>query len=200
MGRDHTDTWFFFGDSVTLGVNDSEVLGGFVSRLALKGAGRGFYALPPATFYNLGARRQTLAQIDLRFEQEYTARLMPGIRSRFAFCTGTVDMLQGAAPDILARDLALLLSKAKRIAPTLFICPPPLADSEPCLHLKEFGLLAQDVCRKINIPCINLFDKLEAKHFTTLLTDHIHPGPEGNELVACLLLDQPEMATFLTTD
>lgn len=88
MGRDHTDTWFFFGDSVTLGVNDNVTPGGFVSRLALKGAQKGLYEFPPATFYNLGARRQTMAQIQDRFKREYEARLMPGIRSRFAFCTG----------------------------------------------------------------------------------------------------------------
>ena len=91
-GREHTDTWFFFGDSITLGVNDSEQPGGFVSRLALLGAREGAYSLPPATFYNLGARRQRLSQIEARFEQEYTARLMPGIRPRLAFCTGTVDI------------------------------------------------------------------------------------------------------------
>ena len=49
MGRAHTDTWFFFGDSVTLGVNDNVTPGGFVSRLALKGAQKGLYEFPPAT-------------------------------------------------------------------------------------------------------------------------------------------------------
>lgn len=123
MGRDHTDTWFFFGDSVTLGVNDNVTPGGFVSRLALKGAQKGLYEFPPATFYNLGARRQTMAQIQDRFKREYEARLMPGIRSRFAFCTGTVDALRGTAPEAMAENLAGLLNEAKGIAPTLFICP-----------------------------------------------------------------------------
>ena len=179
MGRDHTDTWFFFGDSVTLGVNDNVTPGGFVSRLALKGAQKGLYEFPPATFYNLGARRQTMAQIQDRFKREYEARLMPGIRSRFAFCTGTVDALRGTAPD--------LLNEAKGIAPPLFICPPPLFDDGPRECLSRFAALASDICGRLNIPCVNIFDTLMSRSYVALLTDHIHPGPEGNELVASLL-------------
>ena len=111
MGREHTDTWFFFGDSITLGVNDSEQPGGFVSRLALLGAREGAFCLPPATFYNLGARRQKLSQIEARFEQEYTARLMPGIRPRLAFCTGTVDIKGGAGAAPLSNDVLRLVTR-----------------------------------------------------------------------------------------
>ncbi len=197
MGRDHTDTWFFFGDSVTLGVNDNVTPGGFVSRLALKGAQKGLYEFPPATFYNLGARRQTMAQIQDRFKREYEARLMPGIRSRFAFCTGTVDALRGTAPEAMAENLAGLLNEAKGIAPPLFICPPPLFDDGPRECLSRFSALASDICGRLNIPCVNIFDTLMSRSYVALLTDHIHPGPEGNELVASLLIEQPEMLTFL---
>lgn len=200
MGRDRTDTWFFFGDSVTLGVNDSAMPGGWVSRLALKGAERGCYEYPPATFYNLGARRQKLADVAARFEAEYTARLMPGIRSRFAFCAGTVDALQGADPQGMVEALASLLARARNIAPTLFICPPPLADEQACARLERYAALAQEVCRKLNLPCANLFPELMARSFAGMLTDGIHPGPEGNELFASLLMDKPETVTFLNAE
>lgn len=198
MGRDNTDTWFFFGDSITLGVNDTEMPGGFVARLALLGAKQGFFELPPATFYNLGARRQKLAQIEARFEQEYTARLMPGIRSRLAFCTGTVDIMGGADPLELGRDLARLLAKAKGIAPTLFICPPPAAGEERSASIRAFGLAACEVCRNINVPCVNLYEDLVRADFTSLITDAVHPGPQGNQLIAELLMARPEIRTFLT--
>jgi len=198
VGRNHTDTWFFFGDSVTLGVNDSAMPGGWVSRLALKGADRGLYDYPPATFYNLGARRQKLTDVAARFDAEYTARLMPGIRSRFAFCTGTVDALQGAEPQAMVESLATLLAKARGIAPTLFICPPPLADVQACARLERYAVIAQDVCRKLNVPCANLFSELMSRNFTGMLADGIHPGPEGNELFATLLLNKPETVTFLS--
>ena len=200
MGRDHTDTWFFFGDSVTLGVNDSAMPGGWVSRLALKGAERGCYEYPPATFYNLGARRQKLADVAARFEAEYAARLMPGIRSRFAFCTGTVDALQGADPKSAAESLSSLLAKAVDMAPTLFICPPPLADEQACARLGRYATLAQEVCRKLSVPCANLFPELMDRGFAGMLTDGIHPGPEGNELFASLLMDKPETLAFLRAE
>ena len=198
MGRDKTDTWFFFGDSVTLGVNDTECLGGFVSRLAMLGARNGFYELPPATFYNLGARRQKITQICARFEAEYTARLMPGICSRLAFCTGTVDTLSGTAHADISHELSKLLGRAKEIAPVLFICPPPAADDTVNQKLKHFGLLAQDICCSINVPCVNIFDELLEKGLPSLITDAVHPGREGNELIARTLFDKPAVRTFLT--
>ena len=200
MGRDHTDTWFFFGDSVTLGVNDSAMPGGWVSRLALKGAARGCYEYPPATFYNLGARRQKLADVAARYEAEYTARLMPGIRPRFAFCTGTVDALQGADPQSTVESLASLLARARDIAPILFICPPPLADEQASVRLGSYATLAQEVCRKLNVPCANLFSELMSRGFAGMLTDGIHPGPEGNDLFASLLMNKPETVAFLSVE
>ncbi len=198
MGRDHTDTWFFFGDSVTLGVNDTEQPGGWVSRLALLGARHGTCALPPATFYNLGARKQRLAQIAARFEQEYQTRIIPGICSRLAFCAGTVDILGGAEPLSLTDELTRLLGRARSIAPTLFICPPPVAPETARQGLKNYGLLAADVCHGLNVPCINLFDELMDNGFTDLLSDAVHPGPQGNALLAERLFARPEMKTFLS--
>ena len=197
MGRDHTDTWFFFGDSITLGVNDSEQPGGFVTRLALLGAREGAYTIPPATFYNLGARRQTLAQIEARFEQEYTARLMPGIRPRLAFCTGTVDIKGGASAAPLSRDVLRLVSRARAIAPTLFICPFPVADESSNKTLEEFGKLAEEACQSVQVPCINLFEDLLKAGFVSLITDAVHPGPQGNDLIARKLWKRAEMQAFL---
>ena len=200
MGREHTDTWFFFGDSITLGVNDTEQPGGFVSRLALLGAASGAYSLPPATFYNLGARRQTLSQIEARFEQEYTARLMPGIRSRLAFCTGTVDLAGDADPVRLSRDVLRLVARAREIAPTLFICPFPVKNETVSAAIATYGLLAEQACSSVNVPCINLYQQLQKDGFVSLLTDAVHPGPAGNALIARLLLDHPAIKTFLTVD
>ncbi len=196
--RDYTDTWFFFGDSVTLGVNDTEQPGGFVSRLVLLGAEKGLCQYPPATFYNLGARRQKIAQIDARFEQEYTARLMPGIRSRLVFCAGTVDIMSGSAVPTLEEDLARLLGHAKNIAPALFICPPPALSEAHNQNLQAYALMAEGLCKSLNVPCVNIFDKLMANRLPELITDAVHPGPKGNALIAGLLLEEPVIRSFLT--
>ena len=122
---------------------------------------------------------------------------MPGIRSRFAFCTGTVDALRGTAPEAMAENLAGLLNEAKGIAPTLFICPPPLIYDGPRECLSRFAALASDICGRLNIPCVNIFDTLMSRSYVALLTDLILPGQEGIDLVASLLFEQPEMLTFL---
>ena len=46
--RSTTETFFFFGDSLTLGVNDNAMPGGWVSRLGLLGSRAGWYDMPPA--------------------------------------------------------------------------------------------------------------------------------------------------------
>lgn len=200
MARDFTDTWFFFGDSVTLGVNDNAVVGGWVSRLAMKGAARGLYDLPPATFYNLGCRRHKIAQLGERLEAEYTARLMPGIRARLALCAGTVDLLQGADPGELAERLEPLLGLARSLAPTLFICPPPLASEDARHRGAVYAALASDLCGRMGVPCVDLTAELLAEGFVETLADGIHPDPAGNELLAALLMERPEIITFLTPE
>ena len=52
-------TFFFFGDSITLGVNDAPA-GGWVGRFAGLAAQAGL-PVPPSTFYNLGVRKHAAA-------------------------------------------------------------------------------------------------------------------------------------------
>ena len=50
------------------------------------------------------------------------------------------------------------------------------------------------------MPCANLFPELMTRGFAGMLTDGIHPGPEGNELFASLLMDKPETIAFLSAE
>ena len=77
--RSTTETFFFFGDSLTLGVNDNAMPGGWVSRLVLLGSQAGWYDMPPATFYNLGVRRHTSPDIAARWQAEVASRQIPGL-------------------------------------------------------------------------------------------------------------------------
>ena len=124
MPRAFTHTWFFFGDSLTLGVNDNRMPGGWVSRLVLLGQEAGLYRFPPATFYNLGARRQSTADLARRWRQEVDCRQMPGMVPHLVFCAGVVDMAapggglmtrvgaSGAASVNMVRRQYMALSKA----------------------------------------------------------------------------------------
>ena len=77
-----TPAWFFFGDSLTQGVNDCLMPGGWVSRLAVLAHEAGLCPIPRATFYNLGARRHSTANIASRWRQELETRLIPGLEPR----------------------------------------------------------------------------------------------------------------------
>mgnify|MGYP002597845982 FL=1 len=90
-----TPAWFFFGDSLTQGVNDCLMPGGWVSRLAVLAHKTGLCPIPRATFYNLGARRHGTADVAARWRQELENRLIPGMKPHLVFCVGVVDM---AAP------------------------------------------------------------------------------------------------------
>lgn len=90
--RSTTETFFFFGDSLTLGVNDNAMPGGWVSRLVLLGSQAGWYDMPPATFYNMGVRRHTSTDIAARWQAEVASRQIPGTINHLAFCPGVVDM------------------------------------------------------------------------------------------------------------
>ena len=129
-----TSAWFFFGDSLTQGVNDSLMPGGWVSRLAVMAHEAGLCPIPRATFYNLGARRHSTANIAARWRSELDNRLIPGMFPRLVFCTGVVDMAapgggQPADPELAAAQMDKLLAQAAGVAPTMVISPPPVADA-----------------------------------------------------------------------
>ena len=88
-----TPAWFFFGDSLTQGVDDCLMPGGWVSRLAVLAHEAGLCPIPRATFYNLGARRHGTANIASRWRHELESRLIPGLEPRLVFCVGVVDMV-----------------------------------------------------------------------------------------------------------
>jgi len=124
-----TPAWFFFGDSLTQGVNDQLMPGGWASRLAVLANEAGLCSIPRATFYNLGARRHSTATIAARWRSELESRLIPGMEPRLVFCTGVVDMAApgggvAADPTRIADQFDNLLAQAASVAPTLAISPP----------------------------------------------------------------------------
>ncbi len=206
MSRAFTHAWFFFGDSLTLGVNDCRMPGGWVSRLALLGREAGLYRLPPATFYNLGARRQSVADLARRWRQEVDCRQMPGLVPRLAFCAGVVDMASpgGGQPAALAktaRILRAMLTEAASLAPTLLISPPPVADAEARRRIESLNEAQAELCAAMALPFADIHATLAASRaYMDDLSDGLHPGPEGCAIMAETLLSQKVVQDFLRTD
>ena len=84
-------TFFFFGDSITLGVNDT-LAGGWIGRFAGLASQRAGLPVPPSTFYNLGVRKHSSLQIRERWVSEYRSRVNDATVPYLIFCFGTVDM------------------------------------------------------------------------------------------------------------
>lgn len=193
----------FFGDSVTLGVNDAPA-GGWVSRLAGKAAQAGL-SVPPDTFYNMGVRRNSSRMILDRFEAEFKARAMEGVPSYLLFCFGTVDM---AAPkgfpnipvgesSANARDILL---KAKTFGATALVSAPPVADKEHCQRLDALCTAYAAICSAVDVPFVDIFHPLLKSGYVNDLADGVHPGPAGNDMIASALLQAPELADWFKNE
>lgn len=206
MSRSVTHTWFFFGDSLTLGVNDSSFPGGWVSRLFKMGGDAGLYEYPPATFYNLGARRQNTAAVAARWRTEVNARDMPGIVRRVVFCVGVVDMAgpAGSEPGAVAASAAVferMVSEARLFAPILAVSPPPVANSEVTARLAALSEAQSKICDRLGVAYSNIHPALAAlPDYMDDLSDGIHPGPRGNAVTAELLFCNELMRDFLRPD
>ncbi|MDR1855674.1 MAG: GDSL-type esterase/lipase family protein [Desulfovibrio sp.] len=205
MARARTDAWLFFGDSVTLGVNDHAVLGGWTSRLVLGARDMGLCRIPPDTLYNLAARRQTAGAVAHRWRGEMASREMPGFAPRLAFCLGVVDVVApgGGEPvplETTMGDVAAILEEAVSLAPTLLVAPPPVARAATLAGLRTLRDAQAEVCTRLGVPFADVQDALAASpEYMDDLSDGLHPGPAGCALMARLLLEIPCVREFLRT-
>lgn len=193
----------FFGDSVTLGVNDAPA-GGWVSRLAGKAAQAGL-SVPPDTFYNMGVRRNSSRMILDRFEAEFKARTMEGVPSYLLFCFGTVDMAAPKGfPNIPVGESAAnardILLKAKTFGATALVSAPPVADQEHCQRLDALCTAYAAICSAIDVPFVDIFHPLLKIGYVNDLADGVHPGPAGNDMIASALLQAPELADWFKNE
>ncbi|HJD97974.1 GDSL-type esterase/lipase family protein [Mailhella massiliensis] len=181
----------FFGDSVTLGVNDAPA-GGWVARLAGKAAAAGLQ-VPPDTFYNMGVRKNSSAMILERWKREFQARAMEGVPSFLIFCFGTVDMAapQGS-PNLPVGESAAnareILQKAKDYGSVVLISAPPVKDEAHCARLESLCTAYAAICAAVDVPFIDIFHPLLNAGYVQDLTDGVHPGPAGNEMIAEALI------------
>ena len=198
-----TSAWFFFGDSLTQGVNDALMPGGWVSRLAVMASEAGLCPIPRATFYNLGARRHSTAKIAARWRSELDNRLIPGMVPRLVFCTGVVDMAapgggQPADPELAAAQMDKLLAEAAGVAPTMVISPPPVADAAASSRIGHLGKLQQQLCASHGIAFAQVHELLaNTTDYMNDLSDGLHPGSQGCARMAQTLLAQECVRAFM---
>ena len=83
--------FYFFGDSITLGVNvlpKNSFYQLILDNLQEK------FSVPPTKFYNLGACKNSSGEILARFDNEFSARNLPGSTPVFFLMCGVVDTMK----------------------------------------------------------------------------------------------------------
>lgn len=190
----------FVGDSFVNGTGDPECLGwaGRICAAALRG-GRAL------TYYNLGVRRETSADIRERWEREIQARLPEGADNRVVLSFGANDatLEEGrprVAPDESMRHARAMLTTARASYPVLMVGPPPTADAEKNERLARLSERFGDLCRELDVPYLDVLAPLEASGTwvrEAAAGDGSHPGAAGYAELAGLVQDWGAWSTWL---
>lgn len=194
-------TFFFFGDSLTLGVNDKGMLGWtgrFASTLELP--------VPPTTFYNLGARKHTSQAIVSRWKDEVRRRALPESEVRIMFCFGVVDMAAPQGEVIIPLEQSVInLEKlledvtSEHTAENVRVLSPfPVAQVEHCRRVEELSSVYAAVCRKYCVEYVDIFSHLVSSDaYMNDLSDGIHPGGSGCALIADYLQQDASITNWI---
>ncbi|SIO15565.1 GDSL-type esterase/lipase family protein [Halodesulfovibrio marinisediminis] len=185
-------TFFFFGDSLTLGVNDPS-LRGWIGQLSLVSG----VPVPPATFYNLGARKHSSAAISKRWKSEVEARLIPESKPRLLFTFGVVDMATTpsgqqniSTEESVENARAILVDAVETYGKknVVMVSPFPVVNIEHRERIGELSAAYLDMCADYDIAYVDIYSKL-AQHepYLNNLSDGVHPSEEGHAIIADLL-------------
>lgn len=146
----------FLGESFVNGTGDRTHLG-WTGRLCIDLSQRGY----PVTYYNLGIRRETSAELRQRWLAECDRRLPTTCDSRVVFSFGTNDTAweNGACRVAAAESLAhahQILTIAQSRYPVLMISPPAVKDSAHNQRIQQLSARLGDLCGELGIPFLDV--------------------------------------------
>ncbi|MBI3969117.1 MAG: lipase [Chloroflexi bacterium] len=180
----------FVGDSLVNGTGDPDCLG-WSGRICAA-ANRAGHDL---TYYNLGIRRDTSADVLARWEREVGCRLPADFDGRVVFSFGTNDCtVENGRPrvafdDSLANAKAILARAIERY-PTLMIGPPPTCDPDRNRTVARLSRAYERVCRALGVSYLEVFSALEAGPSwlrEAAANDGAHPRAGGYTELAALV-------------
>ncbi|MGF6882004.1 acyl-CoA thioesterase-1 [Nocardia sp. GAS34] len=182
----------FVGDSLVAGVGDGQYLG-WPGRLAVRSGAAG----RPVTYYNLGIRRQTSADIAARWESECALRLPADTDARVVFSFGVNDTLiedsriRVSGADSVANLTAMLERAAERGWAALVVAPPPNIDDEHNARIEALDARFTEVCAAQGVPYVRVHQPLRqnaAWMRACREADGYHPGATGYDEFAALIV------------
>lgn len=180
----------FVGDSFVNGTGDPTCLG-WAGRVCISARNQGH----DITYYNLGVRRETTADVQQRWQAEVTSRLSDPHQGRLVFSFGVNDTtLEGGKPRIdleqSAKNAYAILDQARQLFPVLMVSPVPISDREQNWRSAYLTEKFAHVCDRLSIPFLDVFTPLQAsKVWLSEVTsnDGAHPLADGYAELALLV-------------
>jgi acyl-CoA thioesterase I len=195
----------FLGDSIVDGTGDDACLG-WVGRVCSAARRRG----TDLTLYNLGIRRDTSADVLVRWRAEARARLPDEYAGRLVFSFGANDCCPGddvggvrVAPQTAIANANAILQTAREWHPTLMVGPLPICDATVDPKIRSLSAGFAELCGRFKVPYLDLFDLVAAspvRKSEAAAGDGVHPSEGGYGLVAHALDAHPEWRHWLGED
>lgn len=180
----------FLGESFVNGTGDRTHLG-WTGRLCVNLSQQGH----GVTYYNLGIRRETSAELLQRWQLEVNRRLSIECDRRLVFSFGVNDttIKSGQQRVKLADSIAntkQILQTAQQQFPVLMIGPPPIIDTEQNTRIQLLSEQFADLCAALNVPYLDVFLPLQQSEIwqhEVAAGDGHHPDAGGYAELAQLV-------------
>jgi lysophospholipase L1-like esterase len=172
----------FIGDSFVNGTCDPKCLG-WTGRICAAVCKQGH----DITYYNLGVRGATSADIQSRWFSEVFDRLPHYCDGRIVFSFGVNDThLENEKNRVEVKksieNTRDILNAAKEIAPVLMIGPPPVLDVNRNIRIANLSKHFSQVCTELNVPYLDVYTPLQKSEVwlqELAQNDDSHPRAAG---------------------
>ena len=172
----------FIGDSLVNGTCDPKHLG-WTGRICAVASGQGH----DITYYNLGIRGETSADIETRWFNEVSSRLPHYCDGRIVFSFGVNDTTVDREKTRIEVDKSLenirsILKSAQTMFPVLMVGPAPVIDSDRTSRIANLSEQFAKICRELEVPYLDICSLLKTSEiWQKELTDNdgSHPRAIG---------------------
>lgn len=192
----------FFGDSFVVGTGDPTYLG-WTGRVCAAMTSP-HYQL---SYYNLGIRGNTSAQIEVRWLAEATKRFPEYSDNRVVFSFGTNDnRVEDGVRFVEQMDSVAcarrILTQAKGLFSVLLVGPPPVEDEQMNRRNELLSEALAELCTEIDVPYLETYKPLRENALwmqEVAAVDGSHPAAAGYLALAQLVTDWPAWQRWFET-
>jgi lysophospholipase L1-like esterase len=172
----------FIGDSFVNGTCDPKCLG-WTGRICAAACGQGY----DITYYNLGVRGETSADIETRWFSEVSCRLPHYCDGRIVFSFGVNDTTVERETTRIEADKSVenaryILNSAKKIFPVLMVGQPPVIDAARTDRIARLSEQLAAVCSELQVPYLDVCTPLQTSEIwqqELIENDGSHPRANG---------------------